>query len=176
MNRTALLTRGAAITVIALAGCTTAAPAGHQAAGPADAGTSGLAPGPCPTRAPEPRPGAQQRPAQSTLIRRDPVVAVICQYNVRRTPATLARVPKVVLTGSAAAGLAALLDDLPPVRLWPIGCGVDPGRYSQLIRFAYAAGPARSAVVTYPGCPAARITVGIRFAVPSVMVAQALAG
>jgi hypothetical protein len=30
MNRTALLASGASITLIALAGCTTAAPVGHQ--------------------------------------------------------------------------------------------------------------------------------------------------
>ena len=131
---------------------------------------------PCPTRAHQPRLGAQQRTTGSTLIRRDPVVAVICQYNVSRSPTGLARVPRVVLPGTAAAGLAALIDDLPPVQLWPTGCGADSGRYSQLIRFAYAAGPARSAVVTSPGCPAMEITVGDRFAVPSVIVAEALTG
>lgn len=197
MNRTALLACGASITLITLAGCTTAAPVGHQTASPAAASKSESAPGPdqstqplsssrmnvhihpipCPTRAPQPRLGAVQRTAQSALIRRDPIAAVICQYNVRRSPAGLARVPKVVLTGAAAAGLAALIDDLPPVKLWPVGCGADPGRYSQLIRFAYAAGPVRSAVVTYPGCPAlAEVTVGGRFAVPSVIVAEALSG
>jgi hypothetical protein len=176
MNPTALLARGAAITVIAVAGCTIAAPVGNQAARPAAARTSGLASGPCPTRAPQPRPGADQRTAQSTLIRRDPVAAVICQYNVHRSPAGLTRVPKVVLAGTAAAGLAALIDDLPPVKLWPNGCGADGGRFSQLIRFAYAAGPARSAVVTSPGCPAMEITVGGRLAVPNVIVAQALTG
>ena len=176
MNRTALLARGAVITVVALAGCTTSAPVGRRAAPLAAARTSWLASGPCPARAPQPRPGVKQRTAQSTLIRRDPAVAMICQYDVRRSPAVLARVPKVVLTGSAAAGLAALIDDLPPVKLWPSSCGADPGRYSQLIRFAYAAGPARSAVVTYPGCPATQITAGGRFAVPSGIVAQALAG
>ena len=166
MNRTAHLARGASITLIALAGCAIAAPVGHQAAN--------FRPVPCPARPSQPGPPARQRTAESTLIRRDPIAAVICQYHVRRSPAGLARVPRVVLTGSAAAGLAALIDDLPPVKLWPDGCGADPGRYTQLIRFAYAAGPARSAVVTSPGCPAMDITVRGRFAVPSVIVAQAL--
>ncbi len=71
---------------------------------------------------------------------------MICQYDVRHSPAGLARVPKVVLTGSAANGLAALIDDLPPVRFYPSSCPVEPGHYSQLIRFAYDGGRIRSAV------------------------------
>ncbi len=105
----------------------------------------------CPARQPQPVPGRPGSGGGRRALRPGPVIAVFCQYNARHVPATAAPVPRVVLTGAAAAGLSAIIDALAPVQ-FPAGCPGLPARYSQTIFFGYASGPAVAAMVTY--CPA----------------------
>jgi hypothetical protein len=106
----------------------------------------------CPARQPQPGPSPPGTRAARRALRPAPVIAVFCQYNARHVPAIPALVPRVVLTGAAAAGMAAIIDGLAPVQFQDHGCpGLSP-RYSQTIFFGYSSGPAVTATVTY--CPA----------------------
>ena len=102
---------------------------------------AGSLPGPCPARAPgqagAPRaasPAAVASPAGAPLIRRGAVVAVICQYALDPSPKTVNLLPRIVLRGPAAAGLAAVLDDARPASSLP---RCSPFPYRQLIVFGY---------------------------------------
>lgn len=105
------------------------------------------------------------------------MTAVICQYAIQHNPARPAPLPRIVLDAAAAAGLAAIIDNLPPPN--PIeepSCGGELGRYAQLIRFGYAAGPAESAWIIYPGCyPGVTVIAAGRPLVPGPVLGDAFA-
>lgn len=162
---------GVALAVpLALAGCAAA-----PSSGPGVAASPGRAAGPsvsgpvlralrarlaCPARQPQPEPRPPGARGARPAVRPAPLVAVFCQYNARDSPAAPAPVHRIVLTGAAAAGLAAFIDDLVPVQ-FPAGCPGPSARYSQTILFGYSRGPAVTAMVTY--CPA-EIRISGRFA------------
>lgn len=106
----------------------------------------------CPARQPQPEPSPPGTRAARLALRPAPVIAVFCQYNARHVPAIPAPVPRVVLTGAAAAGMSAIIDGLAPVPFPDLGCPRMSPRYSQTIFFGYSSGPAVTATVTY--CPA----------------------
>lgn len=138
---------------------------GATSCGSAGAAGSGPAPGPCPAHAPgragAAAPVAAGSPAKKPLLRPGPVVAVICQYAANPSLKTSGLLPRVTLRGTAAAGLAAVLDDARPVR--PPDCAQLPFR--QLIMFGYRHGPVAAADVTFGACSSAAVTVGSRSAV-----------
>lgn len=106
----------------------------------------------CPARQPQPEPSPPGTRGARLALRPAPVIAVFCQYNARHVPAIPAPVPRVVLTGAAAAGMSAIIDGLAPVPFPDLGCPRMSPRYSQTIFFGYSSGPAVTATVTY--CPA----------------------
>jgi len=135
----------------------------------AGTGGTGSTPGPCPARAPgragaplADQAGAGSPAAAAPLIRRGAVVAVICQYALRRSPKTADLLPRIALHGGAAAGLVAVLDDARLVS-GPPRCAGFP--YSQLILFGYRAGPVVMAEVRSGVCSSGVVTVGSRSAV-----------
>ena len=170
MTRKRFLGYAAPMALVALASCTTTTTAAdHPATGQttadhriADRPEIQARPIRCPEKEPTP---TRERPAltAATLLKPRPVIAVICQYNARISSSNVGAVTRIVLTGPAAYGLAAVIDGLSPVPVSPIGCPPSLSRYSQLIEFGYLSGPAESAIVTYPGCPVqAVVSVGAR--------------
>jgi len=130
---------------------------------------AGSLPGPCPASAPgqagaplAASPAGAASPAATPLIRRGAVVAVICQYALSPSAKTAGLLPRIVLHGAAAAGLAAVLDDARPVT-GPPRCAGFP--YGQLIVFGYRAGPVVTAAVRFGVCSSGVVTVGSRAAV-----------
>ena len=167
MSRRLQLGVTALLGVLALAGCTAPASPGPGAAttrGPGRAAGAAVpsASGPvlralrakltCPPRQPQPEPGPPGSRGAGPVLRPAPVIAVFCQYNARHYPAIPAPVPRIVLTGAAAAGLSAMIDGLRPVQFQDLGCPGASPRYSQTIFFGYSSGRAATATVTY--CPA----------------------
>jgi Protein of unknown function (DUF4232) len=131
----------------------------------AGAGGAGSPPGSCPARAGAPlaaSPAGAAPPAGEPLIRGGAVVAVICQYALSPSPKSARLLPRIVLRGAAAAGLAVVLDDARPVSS-PPRCAGFP--YGQLIVFGYRAGPAVTAGVRFGACSSGVVTVGSRSAV-----------
>lgn len=106
--------------------------------------------------------GAAGPGGAAPLIRQSAVIAVICQYALNPSPKTVDLLPRIVLRGPAAAGLAAVLDDARPGS-GPPRCSPLP--YSQVIVFGYRAGPAVTAGVRFGVCSSAVVTVGSRSAV-----------
>ena len=133
-------------------------------AGCADrAGGTGQGPGPCPAQPP----GQASAPAAgpggaAPLLRHGAVVAVICQYALDPSPKTVNLLPRIVLRGPAAAGLAAVLDDARPASSLP---RCSPFPYRQLIVFGYRTGPTVTAGVRFGVCSSGVVTAGSRSAV-----------
>ncbi|MCW2930760.1 MAG: hypothetical protein JWM19_1722 [Actinomycetia bacterium] len=166
-----------------LAGLTGVTACASQGGGPASltgtaaaAGTteaaSGLEPGACPSRVPGSQAGAPSPaapPGSQQLIPTDAVTAVICQYALHPSFKTAGLVPRFVLSGAAAQGLAVVLDATGVVVGKPPRCA--PGQFAQLIMFGYRTGPAVAASVEL-GCTAtsALVTVGSRSGVTGQML------
>jgi hypothetical protein len=119
----------------------------------------------CPAAFPWPaRAAARQPPPAGGLIPPRPVTAMICQYPLGLPKAKAGFARRIVLTGAAADGLAAVLDSAgqapPDVRRCT---GPQAGLpFAQVLRFGYASGRVISAAVQYSTCPAALISVGRR--------------
>ncbi len=131
----------------------------------AGGGGARLAPGPCPARVPGMTGAsllASAAPMAAPVICRGAVVAVVCQYAMSRPAKTTGLLPRIVLRGAAAAGLAAVLDDARPVGRLP---RCSPFPYRQLIVFGYRAGPVVTAQVRFGVCSSGVVTVGSRSAV-----------
>jgi hypothetical protein len=88
-------------------------------------------------------------PAGVPLIRRGATSALICQYSLAPSPKTAGLLPRITLSGTAADGLAALLDDALPTASAPRCDGLP---FSQVIIFWYRSGPAVTASVRFGVC------------------------
>jgi hypothetical protein len=131
--------------------------------GSAAAGRPGaVAPG-CPASAPELLPPRAGPRATSPLIRPGATITVICQYRLS-AKASGTPLPRLVLRGGAAAGLAAVLDAAGPLTPHATRCDrqAELLPFDQLIRLGYRDGTAGQAVVTFTGCQLAVVTAGGR--------------
>jgi hypothetical protein len=107
-------------------------------------------------------------PAVQALVPAGPVDATICQYAVGSTEAKAADLDRrIVLAQPAAAGLAAVVDSAGPVTAAAAACNraAMTAGFIQEIVFGYAAAPAKTVVVAYPGCELIVATVGSHAAV-----------
>jgi hypothetical protein len=102
--------------------------------------------------------------AGAPLIRRGATSAVICQYSLAPSAKTAGLLPLITLSGMAADGLAALLDD---ARLAASAPRCDGFPFSQVIVFRYRSGPAVTASVRFGVCSpdSGVVTAGGRTAV-----------
>jgi len=111
-----------------------------------------------------PRPG-RSAPA---LIPPGAVVVSICQY-ARPLPPSKARLKsarRIVLRGTPAAGLAAIINGGPPVTARARQCDRPRGRlpFSQALVFAYRSGHRVTAAISYTDCSLAIVAAGRRAA------------
>jgi hypothetical protein len=125
----------------------------------------------CPARAPAmPAPRVQ---GQVRLVRPGPTVAVLCQFSpgTRTSKLKNSLIPRFVLRGPAAAGLAAVFDGAGPVTRFASHCDRTSSRlpFAQTVMFGYRSGPSRTVKISYPGgnpnCLTAVLTAGHRGAV-----------
>ncbi len=113
---------------------------------------------------------SMQRPTRSApaLIPPGAVVASICQY-ARPLPPSKARLTsarRIVLRGTPAAGLAAIINGGPPVTARARQCDRPRGRlpFSQALVFAYRSGHRVTAAISYSDCSLAIVAAGTRAA------------
>lgn len=158
----------ACVLLAALAGCSagakSAAPGARAAAASQAAAKARAA---CPAREAGGTPVAgasADAPAGAPLIRRGATSALICQYSLTSSPKTAGLLPLITLSGMAADGLAALLDN---ARLAASAPRCDGFPSSQVITFRYRSGPAVTASVRFGVCSpdSGVVTVGGRSAV-----------
>jgi hypothetical protein len=130
----------------------------------------------CPASAPMPSPPGR---LALDVVPANPVVATICQYAVG-LPKTKAAglVPRVVLRGPAAAGLAAVLESAGPVTAAARSCDRPASLLpvAQEIVFGYSTGPPKTATVAQTDCQLAVVTAGSRSGVLPSQTADDLFG
>jgi hypothetical protein len=108
----------------------------------------------CPGQAPQP--AAPEPASRATLVKPGPVFASICQYR-SRPPAPKAGYPpdrRVVLSGPAAVGLAAVIDNAVPLTAQARRCerAADRLPFVQLVILRYRTGREQPVTVTQTDC------------------------
>ena len=123
----------------------------------------------CPASAPARRVSAPQPAPNGALVRTGPLVVSVCQY-APGTPSFKLKsslIPRIVIRGAAAAGLADVVNGAGPVTAFARHCDRPAGQlpFSQVFVFGYRSRPSRAVLVSHTGCMLAILTVGRRSAV-----------
>ena len=97
------------------------------------------------------------------------MVASVCQYEAGKPESKLKNVliPRLVIRGIAAAGLAAVVDGAGPVTARASRCDRPAGQlpFSQVVVFGYRGGHSRAVMISHTDCTLAILTSGRRSAV-----------
>jgi hypothetical protein len=128
----------------------------------------------CPAKSPAARSPEPQHKPIGPLVRQGPVVASLCQYarGASKPADKNVVIPRLVIRGVAAAGLAAVVDGAGPVTARASRCDRPAGQlpFSQVIVFGYRDGQSSAVDVSHTDCSLAIVTSGRRSAVLAGLV------